>query len=456
MLSQVKSLYLLPIYFASLLLHGQDIQKWAAAENLHASFIEKIKSGMDWDSILKTTDTSLVRMYSSDIQQSIKLLKSPMVNEVDSFFHEICSTWYTEFPYRVSSHLQDEVYKLYEEDTSELGRILESQIGKSLYPSVSQIINNPTNESIPLLIAYLDNHAATRLIVPQWDLDEPAFYLSVSDMAIELLEVITWCDFHDNAAYFGRLFSNFSSKDQDTIIATIHKWHEATLDLPKNEAAAYFLDSICPLGYSFTFTCENLLYHGDTLTAKRTYQNYYEKTSMPCRIDHEVGKKLLFLGDRRVLEDCVNKIMNYRCNDNIGTKCVYVLLDSDYPYVDDILGEVVSTEPHSIYRQKQSSHKYVWQTIMAGIGNYEKRKMPVTLLSLMKIEDGLESIGDLYSIPWKKKYGPQIKEGFRVCDLALLKYHDTIKPVAIQDWSNKTERDDAILSLLKENIDKKY
>ncbi len=452
----MKTLYLLPIYCISFSLCGQDWHNWEIARNHQASFIDHIKKGMDWDSILKTSDTSLLRLYSSDIQLSIDLLNSPMANDVDSFFHAICSEWFAEFPYRVSGHLQDELFKLYNEDTSQLSQILEREFGKSLYPKVSQIINYSANESIPLLIEYLDNHAATRLVVPQYDWDEPPFYLSVSDMAMELLEIITWCDFYDNAAFSNRLFSNFPSKDQEIITMTIRNWYKKTLKFPRNEAAAYFLDSICPYGYSFSFTCENLLYHGDTLTAKRTYQTYYEKMNMPCRIDHQVGKVLLSLGDNRVLEDCANKIMNYRCMDESGRKCVNLLLDSDYPYVDDILGEVVSTEPHSIYRKKETGPGYIWPSILAGIGNYERKKMPMTLLSLMQIEDDLETIEDLYSIPWKKKYGGQIKKGFRVCDLALLKFNETIKPVAIQDWSDKTERDNAILILLKEKGGKNY
>jgi hypothetical protein len=255
----MKSFYLLPIYFISFSLCGQDWQNYLAARNQHEAFIEQIKKGTDWDSILHNADTSLLSQYSFNIQQTIELLKSPMVNAVDSFFHVICSEWYSEFPYRVSGHLRDELFILYEKDTSDLNRIVEREYGKNLYPKASPLINKPANESIPHLMKYLDNQAATRLVIPPWDWDEPSFFLTVSDMAMELIEIITWCDFYDNASSV-HLFSNLALEDQDTIIATIHKWYEATLDLPKNEAAVYFLDSICPYGYSFTFTCENLLY----------------------------------------------------------------------------------------------------------------------------------------------------------------------------------------------------
>ena len=140
---------------------------------------------------------------------------------------------------------------------------------------------------------------------------------------------------------------------------------------------------------------------------------------------------------------------------SLGRQCVSALLDSNYPYVDEILGEVVSTEPHSMFRKKGSGRGIVWPGILAGIGNYEKRKMPVTLVALMQIEDDIE-IGESYSIPWNKKYGNQIRQGFRVCDLALLKYDDTIEHVSIQDWSDKAERDNAILVIIKENTVKQY
>src|SRR6187551_3004513 len=202
----MKIFYLLPIFFIHFYVHGQVLENWQATSNRHASFIEQIKGGTDWDSILKTADTTIMRCYSSDILQTIDLLESPMVNEVDSFFHRICTEWYSIFPYRVSGHLQEELYLLYTEDTTEINRIIERAEGKNLYPQVSQIINSPAHESIPLLMGYLNNHAATRLVVPGWDWDEPSFYISVSDMAMELIEIITWCDFHDNAAFYNRLF----------------------------------------------------------------------------------------------------------------------------------------------------------------------------------------------------------------------------------------------------------
>ena len=68
-------------------------------------------------------------------------------------------------------------------------------------------------------------------------------------------------------------------------------------------------------------------------------------------------------------------------------------------------------------------------------------------MAFMNMQDELNTIGETPLIPWKKKYGDQILEGFRICDLALLKYHDTIKPVAIQNWSDKNERDASIRTI---------
>jgi hypothetical protein len=240
---QLKTLYLLPLYIISFSLSGQTWQQLEAARNLHTTFIEQIKGGMDWDSILETNDTSIIGTYVSDIQQTLALLKSPMENEVDSFFHAICSTWYSTFPYRVSAPLQEE---LFIEDTSYLNRRREKVYGKNLYPKVSEILNLPSNESIPLLIEYLNNHAATRLVVhPTWDFEDPSFYLSVSDMALELIKIITWCDFYDKETSYERLFSNLPLEYQERNTSTIRNWYQKTLGLPKNEAAAFFLDSIC-------------------------------------------------------------------------------------------------------------------------------------------------------------------------------------------------------------------
>ena len=62
---------------------------------------------------------------------------------------------------------------------------------KTLYPKIVEIISLDLSISIPILIQYLNNDAATRLCLGSDDWDELPFYLSISDVAIELIEIIS-------------------------------------------------------------------------------------------------------------------------------------------------------------------------------------------------------------------------------------------------------------------------
>ena len=446
----MKFYFLVALYFTCMTLDAQDdqvVQTWVKAKNAHQAVFQKIRDGEDWDSILASLDTSQLREYSADIDQTIRFLKSPRLNAVDSFFHEICMQWYQDFPFRVSGQRMEELYNLHDKEPSSLYLAPGKAYSNTLFIQASQIIHKPPAETIPLLIKYLDNHGATRLTLEPFDWDDPWRYLRISDMSKELLKMITWCDFFSVRDMNDDLYSGLPPAEQKKIKDKITGWHIATRDLTQHDAALYFLDSKWNDSYSHVYTSDHLLFHGDTLSAMKYYQKYYELMEVPCRVEEYVGKKLLSLGDRRVLVDCASKIMNYSCYANNGIKCVALLLEAGYPYADNILGEVVATEPHSIYRQQRTSSAFVWPHILASLGAHQKNKMPVTIMAFMNMQDELNTIGETPLIPWKKKYSDRILEGFRICDLALLKYHDTIKPVAIQNWSDKNERDASIRTI---------
>ena len=63
---------------------------------------------------------------------------------------------------------------------------------------------------------------------------------------------------------------------------------------------------------------------------------------MPCRKEWDIGEILLSLGNRKVIEDCMNTSINYRCMADSGKKCVELLMKSKEAYYrDEIFAEIL-------------------------------------------------------------------------------------------------------------------
>ena len=432
-------------------------QDWSVQIANQSKLIGKIIQNEDWNSILNYAkkELKLPSESLSDISKTIEFQTSHKdSNLIDYFFQLICDSTYSEFPYRKSGHLTDDLYIKPTIDTSEFWQVLNKINGLNLYSKFAEIINIKEDTLIPQLIDYLQNDAATRLCIIPTDWDEAPFYLSISDVAMELLEVKTYCDFFDNASYSQKLFSNTSKSEKDKLLTEIDHWYKNTKSLSKSEKVVYFLDSICPIGNSYTFTCHNLLFAGDTMLAKIMYNKYYNHLSMPCRKEWEVGEILLSLGDRKVIEDCMNTAINYRCMDESGKKCVEILLNSEYAYYrDELLSEIISTEPYSQFRKSGTGPGYIWHNIFGELSEYNKYKLPKTLIALLKIKDEFNSISEYYTYKWNAKYSKEILNKFRICDFALLKYDETIEKIGIINWKDIEQRNKMIDLIIKKYED---
>lgn len=423
-------------------------QDWSVQIANQSKLIGKIIQNEDWNSILNYAkkELKLPSELLYDISKTIEFQTSHKdSNLIDQFFHIICDSTYTEFPYRKSGHLTDDLYTKPTINTSEIYQFLNNINGLNLYPKFAEIINIKEETLIPKLIEYLKIDAATRLCVKPMNWNEAPFYLSISDVALELLEVKTYCDFFDNASHSQKLFSNTNKNEKDKLLSEIDQWYKQTKSLSKSEKVEYFLDSICPMEYKYKFTCHNLLYIGDTMLAKKMYNKFYNQMSMPCIKDWEVGEILLSIGDSKVIEDCMNTAMNYRCMDESGKKCVEILLNSEFAYYrDNFLAEIISTEPHSQYRKSGSGPGYIWHKIFGDLADFKKYKLPKTLIELLKIKDEFNSISEYYTYKWNANYSKEIQNKFRICDFALLKYDETIEKIGALNWEDIEERNKMI------------
>ena len=427
--------------------NAQELFKHIRDQN---KLIGKIKNNDSWETIYQCAqkELDLSGDVLNDISRTIKFKSEQSLTPLDNFFHHICDSVYSSFPYRKSGYLTNELYLVKPPDTSEIGIFIRGIEGKNLYPQIAELLQLEENLLLPQLIEYLKNDAATRLCFSPFDWDEAPYYLSVSDMAMEIIEIKTYCDFFDNASFSNKLYSNLNHEERKLISDNISEWFIKTQELNGSNKVVYFLDSICNLDHSYRFTCHNLLFSGDTPTAKKMYKKFYDTLSLPCRKEWEIGKILLSLGDRTVIEDCMNTSINYSCMVDSGIKCVSILLESEEAYSrDDFLEEIISTEPISAYRRSGSGPIYIWHKIFGEISVYDKYKMPKTLVALMSITNDFNEISSTYTYKWKNKYPDAILKTYRVCDLALLKYNETIEKVNILNWDDIQERDRVIKSI---------
>ncbi|MBK7466400.1 MAG: hypothetical protein IPJ43_06030 [Saprospiraceae bacterium] len=143
---------------------------------------------------------------------------------------DICLSAYSDFPFKQSGNSIKELYNKNNLNAAGFSTLLYHKTYKTLYPKIVEIISLDLSISIPILIQYLNNDAATRLCLGSDDWDELPFYLSISDIAIELIEIISLCDFFDNASFYDKLYSNLPSPEKNVINSNIIKWHNNTVE----------------------------------------------------------------------------------------------------------------------------------------------------------------------------------------------------------------------------------
>ncbi len=412
----------------------------------------KIDGSTNWDQVLAFVEQheSLDTLFADPIRETMQYLASgPANHPVDSFFFDICTIHFGSFPYRSSGFLTKEIYQA-EDNNLGAQAFYPPVISKSLYQWTQRLNKLPRVSLLERLLHYVDIDILTKLSRSSLDYDEAPIFLKMSDMAVELIEIFSLCDFYNNASN-NHLFSELEDNARNEVKANIKEYLSFLRENTLLSSANYYLDSLCALNYSYIYTCKNLMFEGHNLVAKKHLISYYEARNLPCVMDKNSGDLLLSLGDDRLIEDCVNKITNYRCMTQLSDACIPRLLASDYPYLDDLFAELVQTEIHSLYRKNGSGPDYSWHTLFSLLASEEQHTLKKTILAFMQIEDVLKEARIYRKEHWQRKYPDEYEADFRVCDFALLKYHHSIKALPIDDWFSLKERDKALEMIRLEN-----
>jgi len=420
-----------------------------------------ISKGMAWEEILELVNQDSIlstQDYTSDIISTIEFLKRPVeeASDLDKLMIAMCTERDGRFYYRQSGNMGTSIRNYNSNNTEESipephGEEIDIMDFVRTRFKYHQILKLKSNELVPRLIHYLSDDSATRQIFGRPDWNEVPFYLSVSDIAMEFLELYTLCDFYDNASSAEKIFSDRPEEEKAKLISEITRWWAATRGLDKLEAVPFYLDSICDTDASFFYTCNNIAHYGDTLNAVMRYRQLYDKNSLPCRKNHRVGKKLHEFGDEVMMQDCVHDIFDYRCS-YIGRDCAKFIFENARSDIDfDILAEVVATEIHSRYRRDKDD--YIWHMIFDKMARVETNWANSVLEELMRFDEVVKG-SRIKTWIWSNDYKEQYEKSYRVCDFALLKYIEVNPDREFSvNWNSRKSINAIISDILKEKME---
>lgn len=229
------------------------------------------------------------KQHKNSVRLTIDFLeRNEPKNVVDSFFLKICNIPFSSFPYESSGRLDEKYYQKPNKNKLESdsvlitmrGMIMSDMTVDKLYASV---ITSDFNSTIEQLIPYLDNYAATRLVVGGSDPCEPHYYFSIADVAMELIEMISYCDFYDKPCYgckkpnkpynaYGKIYFSKLEERKDWK-NNLSRWHSLNQDKSKVDRITSFLNSAT--GTSYIKTCKNLKFLGYAELAHVKLEEYY-------------------------------------------------------------------------------------------------------------------------------------------------------------------------------------
>ncbi len=185
------------------------------------------------------------KLTKNDILQTIQFInQNDHSNPIDSFFLKLCQNSYSTTHFEISGKIkpiqlfEKSVNKAYL-DSLENGLIVKAEPiykwNKDPSSLFRKIINLDSEYSLEKLVDYLDNDSATRLVIRTGvDVCDPKFYLSISDIALNLIEIITRCNFFDRSSNnfesftdgnnHNRLFSDLYENEKKIITDKIINW----------------------------------------------------------------------------------------------------------------------------------------------------------------------------------------------------------------------------------------
>ncbi len=269
------------------------LKEHKACKKLKIDYAKKYSES--WKNFRKSKNfiISNYQKTKNNINETIRILDSEIPNNpIDSFLFKICHSSYSSFPYKTSGNPKKHrlyYYSTIVKQSKNDNTIIHLKGIKSAEPLFAKIVDLNTNISIPKLIYYLENDAATRLIYKSGvDACDPIYYLSISDVALELIEIISKCSFYDqrdlnHKNYDSNLkFSQLNNNDRNEIKNNILNWYLSSSRNPIEKTEEYLANAT----YHCTIeTCQNLALLGYNEIAIKHLTNLY-RTKYPT-----VGKK---------------------------------------------------------------------------------------------------------------------------------------------------------------------
>jgi hypothetical protein len=266
---------------------------------------------------------------------------------------------------------------------------------------------------------------------------------------MEMIEIISKCDFYDNDGYRDKWYSGDSSHIQKSLKLKIKNWMVNTSGLPETKKVTYFLDSLKYMYRPYFNTSKNLLFLKDSSSAKSYILKYYQRTK-----GLEAGKLLLSVGENCVVVDCLELIKSAtEITDDRFTRsvveCINIVMEEgraneiDFHFSHTIAQGLDPSVNHAV----ENSQKF-WQSLVYYIPSFIK-PLPGTLKQLLKIETKVAELPESLNSFLNRNFGNDINIDFRVCDFALLMYSRRVQQLELNNWDSTDERDQVIRKLLE-------
>lgn len=329
-------------------------------------------------------------------------------------------------------------------------KILEPYIDWHLYIEDRKRFMSYGRSAIPVLIKYINSNAATRLLGT--DENDISYYYCLCDIAVKRIEEITDIDFFRYKSLVPYQCSRDHGNDA-RYKKTLSEWYNRTEGLDKAKAIKGYLE------YCLNENCQgdiyrtarNLALAGDTVSSIKYLTHYYETTGplfspnlIVARIVSELG------GGEIAKEDCLAYLRSHKGGGRLLRGCIGYL-----SHRVPISSEICSAFADVLHAHKQSfidedGKEFIWYDIYSYANHVNSQLIKPILIRMLE----LKVVAKDQNSPVRmlsRKYPQAYEEGYRICDLALLRLTDLFpNEISVKDWSDINERDQVISNLLEQ------
>lgn len=328
-------------------------------------------------------------------------------------------------------------------------KILNQKIDWNIYVRERDYIISSGREALPVLTKYLDVNAATRSTYYDENYDL-IYYDQLCDIAIKLIEEITEIYFFRNFSCSACKLSHLKKEDQRRLKNIVLDWYSETEGLSKAESIKKYLE-YCQTEKcygSLGYTAKNLGIAGDTIGSIQFLTQYYESSKTSNMINMLMATMALEFGGEIAKKDCIDYLSAYKGGGIYGRECIDYLLLKLPPSLENYesLADVINTHKKSLL--SNNDNKSIWYSVFGYTVNIEDQAVKPILLRMLEVN----VVPKNSLLLWQRKYPKAFEEGYRVCDLALLRLVDLFpNEISVKDWSDINERDQVINLLLEQH-----